>query len=69
MFKAENYRFVKKHCSLCDGIGIIMIPDGMTLEEIRDDGEVPAFDPEVAQKEETCPECDGAGWYWEELED
>jgi len=64
-----GYQFVKKPCDLCETMGIIMVSEGMTLEEIRDAGEMPVFDPEIAQTEETCPECDGAGWYWEEKED
>lgn len=65
----EKYRLVKKPCDLCETMGVIMVPDGMSLEEIQDAGEMPAFDPDIAQTEKTCPECEGAGWYYEERED
>ena len=65
----ENYRLVKKPCDLCETMGVIMVPEGMTLEEIVDSGEAPAFDPEIAEVEEECPVCEGHGWYYEEQED
>lgn len=68
MSEVKGYWLVKRPCDLCETMGVIMVPEGMTLEEIRDSGIAPAFDPDIAEDEATCPECEGCGWYYEERE-
>ena len=62
----EGYQLKKRACTLCDEMGVITVPEGMTPEEIADLGEVPPYDPEIAEVLEECPTCEGHGWYYEE---
>jgi rRNA maturation protein Nop10 len=69
MGMTKNYRFVKKHCTVCGGSGKVEIPKSCNDAL---DYFMYAKDYNLANCEtieETCPICDGKGWYYYEFED
>lgn len=65
----ENYRFVKRPCSVCSETGIVMVPENVSDLYIYFHDQCFLVDRRPRTHEELCPICDGLGYYYHELED